>query len=69
MKGWNSIASIISAPSRYESMFSKCIAVADRAVAGCRVDASEVLVEQGEDANIFNKLCNNCDESLNIFMI
>ena len=69
MKGWNSAANITSAPSRYDSMFRKCIAVANRAVVGCRVDAINVLTEQGEDGNEFNKLSNNCDESMDIFMI
>ena len=71
MKGWNLLdtATTTTALDKYEVMFSKSLAAAERAEveyrAGLRKEGS--LGSEVEDE--FNMLCDNFDDSLNIFMI
>ena len=67
MKGWNLLntATTTTALDKYEVMFSKSLAAAERADVEYRAGLRKEVSLEDE----FNMLCDNFDESLNIFMI
>ena len=71
MKGWNLLdtATTTTALVKYEVMFSKSLAAAEKAEVECRAGLREEVSLESEVEDEFNMLCDKTDESLNIFMI
>ena len=71
MKGWNLLdtATTTTALVKYEVMFSKSLAAAEKAEVECRAGLREEVSLESEVEDEFSMLCDKTDESLNIFMI